>query len=95
MLAVEENGTRTRPVERALWPATGFVTIKQILGKNGGPIPISESRWYIGVKRGEFPKPLKIAGKAVWRVSDINALVDELERKAVQERRLARLAHTK
>lgn len=59
----------------APWPARGFVTLKQILGTYGGPIPLSASRWWLGVKLREFPQPLKIGGCTVWRVSDINALI--------------------
>ena len=47
---------------RAPWPTTGFVVLKQILGKYGGPIPIGATRWWEGVKAGEFPKPLKLGG---------------------------------
>ena len=63
------------PVKRTPWPATGFVTLKQILGAHGGPIPVSASRWWLGVKRGEFPQSLKVGGRTVWRVSDIDALI--------------------
>lgn len=59
-----------------VWPTTGLVTLRQILGKNGGPIPISPSRWWAGVKTGEFPKPVKLGGRTVWRVADIDALVE-------------------
>jgi predicted DNA-binding transcriptional regulator AlpA len=66
-------------VERTPWPAKGFVTLKQILGRNGGPIPLSASRWWLGVRTGEFPQPLKVGGRTVWRVTDIDALVVRLE----------------
>ncbi len=76
MLAIEASDKKkAKPVERVFWPATGFVTIKQILGANGGPIPVSASRWWLGVKTGEFPQPLKVGGRTVWRVSDIDELV--------------------
>jgi predicted DNA-binding transcriptional regulator AlpA len=61
------------------WPQFGFVTLKQVLGKYGGPIPCGPTRWWEGVKTGEFPKPLKVAGRTVWRVSDIDALITRLE----------------
>lgn len=64
------------PVQCSLWPATGFVTANQILGRNGGPIPVSASRWWAGVRAGEFPKPVKLGGRTVWRVSDIDALIE-------------------
>jgi predicted DNA-binding transcriptional regulator AlpA len=61
------------------WPQFGFVTLKQVLGKYGGPIPCGPTRWWEGVKTGEFLKPLKVAGRTVWRVSDIDALITRLE----------------
>jgi predicted DNA-binding transcriptional regulator AlpA len=61
------------------WPSCGFVTLKQILGKHGGPIPLGLTRWWEGVKTGEFPAPLKLGGRTVWRVSDINRLIEELD----------------
>src|SRR6478736_365486 len=60
---------------RTHWPITGFVTANQILGRNGGPIPVSASRWWAGVRAGEFPKPVKLGGRTVWRVSDIDAFI--------------------
>lgn len=62
-----------------VWPSKGFVTLKQILGKYGGPIPCGRTTWWARVKTGEFPKPLKVAGRTVWRVSDIDALITRLE----------------
>jgi prophage regulatory protein len=61
------------------WPSKGFVTLKQILGRYGGPIPCGPTRWWEGVKIGEFPKPLKVAGRTVWRVGDIDELITRLE----------------
>jgi prophage regulatory protein len=74
------------------WPKTGFVTIKQILGRHGGPMPCGPTRWWDGVKSGEFPAALKVAGRTVWRVRDIDALVEELDRSGGQEHRFPRLA---
>lgn len=67
-------------VARAHWPVTGFVTAKQILGRNGGPIPVSASRWWAGVRAGEFPKPVKLGGRTVWRVGDIDGLVERISK---------------
>lgn len=40
-------------------------------------IPISLSSWRAGVKRGIYPKPVKIGTKTVaWRLSDIRQLVE-------------------
>lgn len=61
-------------------PAAGLVRIKQIIAP-GGPIPVSKSTWWAGVKDGRFPKPLKLGkGTTVWRVEDIRALYDSNDR---------------
>lgn len=74
------SGSNIRPdsvglFPRAQWPSTGFVTVNQILGKTGGPIPVSASRWWAGVRAGEFPKPVRLGGRTVWCVQDINDLI--------------------
>jgi predicted DNA-binding transcriptional regulator AlpA len=74
-------------VERVLWPVTGFVTLKQILGKHGGPIPVAASTWWAGVQRGEFPQPVNVGGRTVWRVSDIDDLITRLGRSSVSRSR--------
>lgn len=57
-------------------PATGFVRLAAILGPRG-PIPVSKSTWWAGVKSGRFPRPLKLGPRiTVWRVEEIRALID-------------------
>jgi prophage regulatory protein len=57
-------------------PETGFLRLKQILAPLG-PIPISKSTWWQGVKNGRFPKPVRLGPKTtVWRISDIRAFID-------------------
>ena len=59
-----------------LLPQTGFVRLKQILAPRG-PIPVSKSTWWAGVKDGRFPKPVKLGPRTtVWRVEDIRALFE-------------------
>lgn len=57
-------------------PAEGFLRIKQIVAPHG-PIPVSRSTWWAGVKTGRFPKPKRIFGPriTVWDVRDIRALI--------------------
>ena len=58
------------------FPQTGFVRIKQILSPHG-PIPVSKSTWWAGVKDGRFPKPIKLGPRVtVWRVEDILQLLE-------------------
>lgn len=40
-------------------PESGFLRLRDILGPNG-PIPVSKSTWWQGVKDGRFPKPVKL-----------------------------------
>ena len=59
------------------FPQTGFVRLSQILAPNG-PIPISKSAWWQGVKDGRFPKPQKLGPRTtVWRVDEIRALYED------------------
>jgi len=58
------------------FPQTGFVRLKQIIAPYG-PIPVSKSTWWAGVKDGRFPKPKKLGSRVtVWRVEDIRALYE-------------------
>jgi len=59
------------------FPSTGFVRLSQIL-RPKGPIPVSKSTWWQGVKDGRFPKPQKLGPRTtVWQVKDIRALFEE------------------
>lgn len=56
---------------------SGFLRLKQILSPNG-PIPVSASTWWAGVKDGRYPKPLKLGPRiTVWRSEDIQRLINE------------------
>jgi predicted DNA-binding transcriptional regulator AlpA len=56
--------------------ATGFVRLSFILAPNG-PIPVSKSTWWAGVRSGRFPKPVKLGRRiTVWRVEDIRVLIE-------------------
>jgi prophage regulatory protein len=57
-------------------PANGFIRLKDILAPRG-PLPISRSTWWAGVKSGRYPKPEKLGPRiTVWRVKDIQKLLD-------------------
>jgi predicted DNA-binding transcriptional regulator AlpA len=61
---------------RKSFPCEGFVRLSQILAPMG-PIPVSKSTWWAGVKDGRFPKPTKLGPKTtVWRAQDIRELFD-------------------
>jgi len=58
------------------FPKTGFVRLSQILAPNG-PIPVSKSTWWAGVKTGRFPKAQKLGPRTtVWKAEDIRALYE-------------------
>ena len=58
------------------FPKTGFVRLSAILGPNG-PIPVSPSTWWQGVRDGRFPKSMKLGPRTtVWRAEDIRALFE-------------------
>ena len=58
------------------FPKTGFVRLKSILAPTG-PIPVSPSTWWQGVKDGRFPKSMKLGPRTtVWRAEDIRAIFE-------------------
>jgi len=63
-------------MDNTTFPKTGFVRLSQILAPNG-PIPVSKSTFWSGVKDGRFPKPQKLGPKTtVWLAKDIRALYE-------------------
>jgi prophage regulatory protein len=59
-------------------PKTGFVRLRTILAP-AGPIPVSKSTWWAGVKSGRFPKPVKLGPRVTaWRVEDIRSLIAQV-----------------
>jgi predicted DNA-binding transcriptional regulator AlpA len=60
------------------FPRTGFVRLKKVLAPDG-PIPVSKSSWWQGVRTGIYPKPVKLSpGVTVWRWEDVHALIARL-----------------
>ena len=67
-------------------PETGYLRLKQIIGQPAtrrspaipALVPVSKSTWWLGVKSGRFPKPVKLGPRTTaWRVEDILALIEE------------------
>ncbi len=63
-------------------PQTGYLRLGQILGNPRAKppippiIPIGKSSWWVGVKEGRYPKPIKLGPRTtVWRVEDILSLI--------------------
>jgi prophage regulatory protein len=60
----------------AAFPATGLVRLSSILAP-AGPIPISRSAWWAGVRTGRYPKAIKLGPRTTaWRAEDIHKLID-------------------
>jgi predicted DNA-binding transcriptional regulator AlpA len=55
---------------------TGLLRLRQILAP-AGPIPVSKSTWWAGVKDGRFPQPVKLGARVTaWRAEEIWALAE-------------------
>ncbi len=64
--------------DNSRFPRTGFLRLRSIIAPHG-PIPVSKSTWWAGVRNGRFPKPIKLGPKTtVWRVEDIANLVERI-----------------
>lgn len=69
------------PVAPLSMPETGFLRLRQVLQF----IPIGPTRWYQGVKSGEFPAPIALGPRAKgYRVSDIRALIERMGSQATE-----------
>lgn len=58
----------------------GFLRLRQIIGdrSNPGPIPVSASTWWTGVRSGRFPQPVRLGPRiTVWKSTDICALIED------------------
>lgn len=54
----------------------GFIRLTSIISPTG-PIPVSRSTWWAGVKSGRFPQPVKLGPRTTaWRVRDIVTLLE-------------------
>ncbi|TSA52602.1 MAG: AlpA family phage regulatory protein [Nitrosomonadaceae bacterium] len=56
-------------------PQTGFIRLPQVLSH----IPVGRSTWWLGVRSGKYPTPVKLsANTTAWRAEDIRALIAKL-----------------
>jgi hypothetical protein len=57
-------------------PDTELKRLSSIIAP-GGPIPVSKSTWWAGVKTGRYPAPIKLGPRiTAWRSDDIAKLLD-------------------
>lgn len=55
----------------------GYLRLSQILHPTG-PLPISRSCWWSGVRMGRYPQPVKLGPRiTAWRCEDIRALMQQ------------------
>ncbi|PIZ31871.1 MAG: transcriptional regulator [Alphaproteobacteria bacterium CG_4_10_14_0_8_um_filter_53_9] len=53
-------------------PLTGYIRLPAILKV----FPIGRSTWWLGVRQGRFPAPVKLGPRTTaWRVEDIRSLL--------------------
>ena len=53
----------------------GFMRLPQVLEQ----IPVSKSTWWAGVRKGKYPKPVKLSERTTgWKRKDIADLCDRL-----------------
>uniref|UniRef100_C6E3Q2 Phage transcriptional regulator, AlpA n=1 Tax=Geobacter sp. (strain M21) TaxID=443144 RepID=C6E3Q2_GEOSM len=58
------------------FPETGYLRLSQIIPSI---IPVSKSTWWLGVKSGRYPSPVKLSERCTaWRAADIRALIEQL-----------------
>jgi prophage regulatory protein len=77
MALVNEDARLKTEVSASQLPNTGFVRLHDILAPHG-PIPVSKSTWWAGVKDGRYPKPVKLGPRiTAWRWEDIRTLISE------------------
>jgi prophage regulatory protein len=69
------NSSQFRPTSG--WSQrTGYVRLSDILAP-AGPLPISKSTWWAGVKVGRYPAAVKLGPRiTAWRIEDILALME-------------------
>jgi prophage regulatory protein len=61
---------------------TGFLRLSDVLTL----IPVGKTTWWVGVKTGRFPKPLKLGTRiTVWKTEDIIDFIQDVGRDDGQE----------
>ena len=63
-------------MSKPFFSTSGLVRLSAILAPRG-PIPVSKSTWWAGVREGRFPQPMKLGPRTTfWRVEDIRAMFE-------------------
>jgi prophage regulatory protein len=75
------NGTVTDPQVAKPTPEGGIIDPRALLRLPQvlQLVPVGASTWWLGVKRGIYPRGIKIsANTTVWKAADILALIERL-----------------
>ncbi len=78
---VNEMPNRDQPTSSSplLLGAGGYLRLKQIL-QPIGPLPISKSAWWEGVRTARYPQPVKLGPRiTAWRCEDIGKLMNQID----------------
>ena len=68
-----KNDTSTTPA--APITAGGFLRLPDVLRR----VPVSRSTWWMGIRTGKYPKPVKLSQRtSAWRSADIDELCRKL-----------------
>lgn len=70
--------------ERKRLPPEGFVRLRQIIGPDG-PLPVSRSSFYAGIKAHRYPAPRKCGSMSLWSVTELRACLARLEGSSDEE----------
>lgn len=58
-------------------PPNGLLRLSEIL-RPVGPIPMSASSWWAGVREKRLPQPIKLGTRMTcWRAEDIHVLIEK------------------
>lgn len=69
----------------------GYARLSQIIGdKKSTPpveplVPVSKSTWYDGIRKGRYPKPVKLGPRiSGWKWQDLSDLCESIDQGGVQ-----------
>jgi len=74
MIVKQPTGAEQK--SRLPFPEVGLIRLSAILAPVG-PIPVSRSSWWAGVRNGIYPQPVKLGPRiTAWRAEDIRHLIN-------------------
>jgi len=59
--------------------AARLLGLSEIIGNRElsqvGLLPVSQSAWFLGIRKGIYPKPVKVGRRSFWKASEIRELL--------------------